>query len=332
MLQLGIVGCGTVTRMFHLKAIEEVKEFAIAALVDRDRGRLEGALRSCRAWRGYENYMDLLSNPEVHVVVINTPPRYHEEMTIQALRAGKHVLCEKPLATSLEGALNIKLVRDETSLVVLPVHNYSFTPCWELAKGLSHDGKIGDVEKVQLRFENNLRLYRPKTGFRFEKEYGIIEDLLPHLLHLTHELAGRVKEIEEVDGWRESYNVVDNMRLIFRTEMGVRVECFMSWTRLIPQFKVGIIGSKGVIKAELFRAPYNLILESEKNKKKICMRRGLGQYLDLLRMRHPSFVGQYLHLYKVIMGEEEPRIDLDDEIEMIKIMKKIEDISKENKL
>ncbi len=332
MLRLGIVGCGTATRLFHLKAIERIKEFAIAALVDKERERLEGALRSCRAWRGYEDYMDLLSDPEVDVVVINTPPRYHEEMTIHALRAGKHVLCEKPLATSLEGALNIKLVRDETSLVVLPVHNYSFTPCWEMARDLSHDGKIGEVERVHLRLENNLRLYRPKTRFRFEEEYGIIEDLLPHLLPLTHEVAGMVKEIKEVDGWRESYSVVDNMRLLFRTEMGVEVECYMSWTRPIPQFRVGIIGSEGVIKVELFRAPYNLILESEKNKKKICMRKGLSQYLDLLRMRHPSFMGQYLHLYKVIMGEEEPRIDLDDEIEMIKIMKKIEDISKEIKL
>lgn len=326
------MGCGTVTRQFHLKALEKVKEFAIAALVDRDRERLEGALRSCRARRGYEDYMELLSDPEVDIVVINTPPRYHEEMTIQALRAGKHVLCEKPLATSLEGALNIKLVRDETSLVALPIHNYSFTPCWEMARDLSYDGKIGEVERVHLRLENNLRLYRPKTGFRFEKEYGIIEDLLPHLLPLTHEVAGMVKEIEEVEGWRESYSVVDTMRLLLRTEMGVQVECYMSWTRLVPQFKVEIIGSEGIIKAEFFRAPYSLILESGRNKKKICRRRGLGQYLDLLRMGHPSFVGQYLHLYKVIMGEEEPRIDLDDEIEMIKVMKEIEDISKENKL
>lgn len=332
MLRLGIVGCGTVTRMFHLRAIEEVKEFAIAALVDRDRERLEDTLRSCKAWRGYIDFMDLLSDPEVDTVVVNTPPECHEEMTIQALRAGKHVLCEKPLATSLEGALNIKSVRDETHLVVLPVHNYSFTPCWEMASGLSHDGVIGDVERVLVRLGNSLRLYRPKTGFRLEKDYGIIEDFLPHILPITYEVAGMAKEVEDVDGWRESYGVVDNMRLLFRTDRGVEVECCMSWTRLIPQFKVEIIGSEGAIKTDLFRAPYNLVIESENNKKKICMRRGLGQYLDLLRSRHPSFVGQYLHLYKVIIGQEEPRIDLDNEIEMIKVMKKIENISKENKL
>lgn len=332
MLRLGIAGCGTVTRMFHLRAIGEVKEFAIAALVDKDRKRLEGTLRSCRAWRGYVDYMEFLSDPEVDIVVINTPPGCHEEMAIQALRAGKHVLCEKPLATSLEGALNIKSVRDETRLVVLPVHNYSFTPCWEVARDLSHDGVIGDVERVLIRLGNNLRLYRPKTGFRFEEDYGIIEDFLPHILPLVHEVAGVVVEVEDVDGWREIYNVVDNMRLSFRTDRGVEVEGFMSWTRLIPQFKVEVVGSEGVIKVDLFRAPYNLILESENNKKKISMKRGLGQYLDLLRAKHPSFVGQYLHLYKVIIGEEEPRIDLEDEIEMIKVMEKIENISKENKL
>lgn len=332
MLRLGIAGCGAVTRMFHLKAIERTKKFVITALVDIDRGRLESTLRSCKAWRGYMDYMEFLSDPEVDIVVINTPPRYHEEMTIQALRAGKHVLCEKPLATSLEGAINIKLVKEETRLVVLPVHNYSFTPCWEMARGLSQDGIIGDVERFLLRLENNMRLYRPKTGFRFEEDYEIIEDFLPHILPLVYEVAGMAKEVEDVDGWRESYNVVDNMRLAFRTDKGVSVKCYISWTRLIPRFKVEIIGSEGVIKADLFRAPYSLIIESKKSKRKICMRKGLGQYLDLLRVGHPSFVGQYIHLYKVMMGEEEPRINLDDEIEMIKIMKKIERISKENKL
>lgn len=318
--------------MFHLKAIEEVREFTLTAVVDRDRGRLEETLKACGARRGYSDYMGLLSDPEVDVVVVNTPPSCHEEMVIGALRAGKHVLCEKPLATSLDGAQKIKEAQEETRLVVLPVHNYIFTPCWENALALCRGGGVGRIERVVMRLENNLRLYRPRTWFRFEKECGIVEDLLPHLLSLSHGVAGMAREIESVEGWREIYDVLDNMRLILRTDRQAQLECFMSWTKLVPQFKIEIIGSEGTIKADLFRSPYSLILESGKMKKKICIRRGLGQYLDLLRAKHPSFVGQYRHLYKVIMREEEPRITLNDEIEMIKIMKNVENISKENKL
>ncbi len=326
------MGCGTATRMFHLKAIEEVREFTLMALADSHRERLREALRACGVERGYIDYLDLLKDPDVDVVAINTPPGCHEEMVIQALRAGKHVLCEKPLALDLDGAMKIKGVQEETRLVVLPVHNYNFTPCWEAAQGLCRGGELGRIERVLMRLENNLRLYRAKTRFRFERDYDIIEDILPHLLSLPLGVAGMAEEVEYVEGWRERYEVVDNMRLALRTDRDVKLDCFMSWTKLIPQFKVEIIGSNGTIKADLFRSPYSFIMEHGNIKKKIIIRRGIGQYLELLRARHPSFVGQYRHLYKVIMGEEDPRITLEEEIEMIKVMNKIEDISKKNNI
>jgi predicted dehydrogenase len=333
MLRLGIVGCGSATRMFHLKALENVREFTITALVDTDMERLEEALKVCGAGRAYSDYLRLLSDPEVDVVVVNTPPRCHEEMVIRALEAGKHVLCEKPLATSYDGALKIKGVQEENHRVVLTVHNYVFTPCWEKALGLCRCGEIGRIERLVMRLENNLRLYRAKTRFRFEEEYAIVEDLLPHLLSISHGAAGMADEVESVEGWRETYDVLDNMKLILRTDRGVELDCFMSWTKLIPRFKIDVIGSEGIIKAELFGSPYSLIVESEGvKKKKVSLKWGFNKYIDLLRLNHPSFIGQYRHLYKVIMAEEKPRITINDEIEMIKIMNEVEEISKENKL
>ena len=73
-----------------------------------------------------EDYHELLARSDVEAVAINTPPRFHEEMTLEALKAGKHVLCEKPLAQTVEGCERIKKAKG--NLIVLPAHNYVYTP------------------------------------------------------------------------------------------------------------------------------------------------------------------------------------------------------------
>ena len=78
--------------------------------------------------KGYDAYDGLLADDEIDAIAVNTPPRFHEEMVIQALDVDKHVICEKPLSTSVEGCHRIRDIRDDTGLVVLPAHNYSFTP------------------------------------------------------------------------------------------------------------------------------------------------------------------------------------------------------------
>ncbi|MFQ6053996.1 MAG: Gfo/Idh/MocA family protein [Candidatus Bathyarchaeia archaeon] len=323
MLQLGIVGCGRVTTMFHLKAIEEVEGVALVAVADRNRPRMERVKEKSHAERGYVDYRDLVSDPEVDVVVINTPPHLHEEMVLRSLRAGKHVLCEKPLARSVEGCLHIKGLQEEAGLVVLPGHNYAFTPSLERVQALIREGAIGEVARISVRFENNLRRYGSKSDFRLRTDFGIVEDVLPHILSVTHPLAGVAEKVVELEGWRESYDVVDNMRLRLRTDRGVELDCFMSWTRLIPRFRVEVAGTSGRVETDLMRSPFGVTIDSGGGRRRIAERRGLRLYLDLLRFKHPSFQRQYRHLRAIVAGVEEPRITVDDEAEMIGTMERV---------
>jgi len=319
MLRLGIVGCGRVTTMFHLKAINEVEEATVVAVADRNQARMESVKKKSGAEKGYIDYGELLSDPEVDMVVINTPPRFHEEMVIRALKARKHVLCEKPLARSVEGCLNIKRVQETAGLVVLPGHNYAFTPSLERAQDVIRSGVVGHVEKVSLRFENNLKGYRSKTDFRIKTDFGIVEDILPHILSVVHGLAGAAEEIMDVRGWSESYDVVDNMDLLLKTDRGVELDCFMSWTRLIPSFRVEVSGTSGRVETELMRSPFSVTIESGGVRRKIEEKKGLKLYLDLLRFKHPSFQNQYRHLCRLVEGSETPRITIEDEAGMIRM-------------
>jgi len=322
MLRLGIIGCGRVTTMFHLRALEGLEEVRLVAVADSNEKRMMEVRRACGAEAGCLDYHDLLRSPNVDAVSVNTPPRLHEQMTQEALEAGKHVLCEKPLAQTVEGCLRIKGLKEEKGLVVLPGHNYAYSPSLIQVEDEVRRGSIGDLERMEVHFENNLRGYGAQTSFRTETNRGIVEDIMPHILSVTTGLAGRAAEVEEVSWWCESYEVCDNMKVRLMTELGVRVDCSLSWTRMIPTFKLDLYGSKGSLHTDLAINPFSYTLETEDGRRRFKSR-GLGWYLDLVRFRHPSFREQYRHLARLVEGTEAPRITIDDEIAMLETMERI---------
>ncbi len=319
MLRLGIVGCGRVTTMFHLKAIEEVGEVEVAAVADLDRKRMEEVKRRSGADKGYTDYRDLLSDLEVQAVAVNTPPRFHEEMTLDALRVVKNVLCEKPLARSVEGYLRIKGAQEVAEKVAIPVHNYAFTPCLETAKELIRKDEIGEISGVGMRFDNNLWSYGAKTDFRLKERNSIVEDILPHVLSVAHELVGPEIAVDKAEGWAKRYEVIDNLSLALYAGGSVRLDCSMNWTSMIPDFTVEVVGDAGRMDMDLMKRPYRVSLKSEKGGR-VIDKKGLKKYIDIVRMRHPAFREQYAHFVRAVEGSETPRFTVDDEIGMLGVM------------
>ncbi len=308
--------------MFHLRAIEGVEEVGVTAVADLNEERAEGVRRRAGAERGYADYRELLSDPDVDAVAVNTPPRFHEKMVLESLRAGKHVLCEKPLAQSVEGCVHIKDVQEASGLVVLPVHNYAFTPCLETALGVMESGEIGGVERIGLRFDNNLWSYGPKTDYRLEETFSIVEDLVPHVLSVAHVLGAALNKVEQAMGWRKSYKVIDNLSLL-GTGGGMELDCSMNWTSLIPAFNVDISGDSGSIRMDLMKRPYRVSIESPRGKRSID-EKGLRKYIDIIRLKHPAFERQYRHFHNLVEGSEPARFTIDDEIAMLRVVEEVE--------
>jgi len=304
--------------MFHLRAIAEVEGVKVSAVADPDGRRMEDVRRRAGAERGYLDYRELLSDPEVDAVVVNTPPRLHEGMTLDALLAGKHVLCEKPLAQNVEGCLHVKEAQEAAGLVVSPVHNYAFTPCLDRALALISGGEIGALQRIKLRFGNNLWSYGSKTDFRLKDRHGIVEDLLPHVLSVAHVVTDSV-ELVQARGWAKSYGVMDNLEVVLRTGDGAVIDCSMNWTSLMPAFKVSVTGDSGALEMDLMKAPHRVAVKSTAGRR-VFDRKGLGKYLDLARQRHPAFREQYRHFAAVVEGVETPRFTVDDEAEMLGLM------------
>jgi predicted dehydrogenase len=322
MLRLGIIGCGRVTTMFHLKAIEASGVVELVSISDKGDEQLAEVKGATGVKHACGDYHELLAKPDVEAVAINTPPRFHEEMTLEAIEAGKHVLCEKPLAQSVEGCERIKQAKG--SLVVLPAHNYVYTPALYRMEEKVKQGAIGAVRRVKLNFENNLGMYGSKTDFRTKNPRGIVEDVMPHILSVAGVVAGRPIRVADVSGVCKKYEVCDNLHATVETEHGVELDCTASWTRMIPTFAVAIEGEKGRLTSDFAINPYSYTLEAEGRKTKTS-ERGIGWYLDLIQFKHPSFPEQYRRLDKLVHGGEEPRISIDDEIAMLRVMEEMGD-------
>ena len=324
MLRLGIIGCGRVTSMFHLRAIDQIQGISVTALSDINEERMNNIAESCGAPATYPDYTELLSDPDVDAVAVNTPPRLHEAIVLDALNAGKHVLCEKPLAESLEGCYKIRETQMETGLAVLPAHNYVFTPSLNEMINRFKSGAIGEITGIDVVFENRLKFYRSQTDFREKMEDGVLEDVLPHILSVLYPFVGRIKDVGSVHWWCKEYDVCDNMTAELLSGRGVPIDAAMSWTKLRQRFSIKVIGEKGYMHTDLMMGPYKLdiIVDGQTT---TWNEKGITWYLDLVQFKHPSFKNQYQHFYQLVKEDTTPMVTLDDEINMLETMKQVSD-------
>ncbi len=317
MLRLGIIGCGRVTTMFHLQAIKSAGNINLCVLADNSQERLNEVKSASGVSRSFLDYHDMLKESDIEAVSVNTPPNLHETMVLETLSAGKHVLCEKPLAQTVKGCERIMEKQKETNLVVLPTHQYVFSPSLRKLEEKLNSGEIGDLQRINVSFENNLSMYGSKTNFRTKDPRGLVEDVMPHILSVTALFAGHAVETQELSWWCKSYEVCDNLKVNLKTDRGVQLNCSLSWTRLIPQFKVIIEGENGRLSTDLMINPYAYTIE--KNGAKNTFReRGIDWYLDLAQYKHPAFAELYKHFSRSVKGEEPQKISINDEIAMLR--------------
>lgn len=146
----GLIGTGRIADDRVLPGINAFEGNRLIGVVSRSQERANAFAKKFNAGHAYTCYDDLLKNPEVTVVAIHTPNAQHAEQAIAAARAGKHVFCDKPMATSAADAERI--VREcEKAGVTLGVnfHNRQM-PCFIETRRVVQSGEIGDVLMIQL--------------------------------------------------------------------------------------------------------------------------------------------------------------------------------------
>ncbi|WP_298814577.1 Gfo/Idh/MocA family protein [Chloroflexus sp.] len=150
-MKWGILSAGRIARRFAGALAASATEEAVA-IAARDAGRAAAFAAEFGIQRAYGDYMALLNDPEVEAIYNALPNSLHAEWSIAALQAGKHVLCEKPLATTLADGLAMAAAAQANQRLLMEAFMYRFHPQTIHVQQLLAEGVIGDVQQVRGSF------------------------------------------------------------------------------------------------------------------------------------------------------------------------------------
>ncbi|WP_059103007.1 Gfo/Idh/MocA family protein [Shouchella shacheensis] len=345
-VKIGVIGAGSISDM-HLKSYAASDKAELVAVCDQNEERAKEKAALYGAKRIYTNHEELLQDPEIEAVSICTWNNSHAEIAIDALRAGKDVLVEKPLSTSVEKALKVEEAVRETGrkLQVGFVRRYASNT--ELVKTFVDQGDLGDVyyaRGVTLR-----RLGNP-GGWFADKERsggGPLLDIGIHVIDVLWYLMGRPK-VKSVSGNVYSHlgnranvehlsfykaadydpsknSVEDFANALIRFENGASMSVDVSYTIHAEKDEMSakLYGTKGgaVVepKLELVSEKYNTMLNILPQVDKTTLDFG------------EAFQNEIDWFLKVCQGEEETRSPVEDGVEMMKILCGIYEASEQQK-
>ena len=209
-VERGEIGVGLVGYKFmgraHSNAYRQVGRFFDLELSPRMRaicGRDEAGVKGAAAllgWESYEtDYRRLLERDDVDLVDVATPGNTHHEIAIASLEAGKHVLCEKPLANTLEEAREMLETSRSAGTVNMVCFNYRRAPAVQLAKQIIEEGRLGEIRHWRAVYLQDFIL-DPEMPmiWRFQREMagsGALGDIGAHIIDLAHFLVGPIAEV-----------------------------------------------------------------------------------------------------------------------------------------
>jgi predicted dehydrogenase len=255
-LHIAFLGCGFITRV-HSRHLRSLKSEFVPGYASRDAAKAEHFCRRYGGARTYASYASAIADPGVDAVVIAVPPRFHFELTLQALAAGKHVLVEKPAYVHLHEYERVQAARDRAGRVVLVGENDHYKPLAVRLRRLLKEGVIGDLLfayfatiAYRLKSAEDWRNDETMAGGDAFFEEGI------HWLHLAGSLGPTITSIQ---GYRPAVSRegpdarAKSMMVAFRYDNGAVGSLFYS--REIPSLFRGLrvsklFGRKGVISFE----------------------------------------------------------------------------------
>lgn len=151
-VRIGVIGTGIGAE--HIKAFRGVPGAAIAAVCSAQRERAEATARQFDVPQATTDYRDLLG-PDVDAVVITTPPALHRRMTLDAIAAGKHVFCEKPLAATLADAIAMRDAAEAAGVVHMINHNMRYSASYATMRERIAAGYLGTPTLADARVNLN---------------------------------------------------------------------------------------------------------------------------------------------------------------------------------
>lgn len=261
-LKWGFIGCGEVTETKSGPAFSEVKGSLVEAVMSRSEDKARGYAERHRIAKWYTDAQELIDDPDVNAIYIATPPSSHATFAIMAMRAGKPVYVEKPLAANYEDCARVNRVSEQTGVPCFVAYYRRYLPYFQKVKSLIDDKVIGEVINVQVRFAVPPRDLDYGQGdhlpWRLQPDIaggGYFYDLAPHQLDMLQHFFGVITEANGICANRGGlYKAEDSVSACFRFESGLPGSgswCFVAHESA-KEDRIEVIGNRGQVSFSVF--------------------------------------------------------------------------------
>lgn len=243
-LKIGIIGCGSISMQRHAPEYFANPNCEIVGLFDPIQERAE-LVRNKFGGKLYNTIEEMLADSNIDAVSVCTSNSAHAKISIDAMNAGKHVLCEKPMAVTMDDCLEMGKVAEKTGMILMIGHNQRFAPAHVKAKKIINSGELGRVISFRTTFGHMGPEYwsadKSKKTWFFDKKaafLGATADLGIHKLDLISWLLddsiGKIsafcETLDKKDDASEPISVDDNMVCLLKMKKGSIGTLTVSWT------------------------------------------------------------------------------------------------------
>lgn len=199
-IQVGLGGFGR----GWAKIVREAAGVVLAAVVDPVPAARAWAVAECGLATGdcFGSLAEALARRDCDAVLVVTPPETHAAVATEALRAGKHVLVEKPLATTLADAVALAAAAAQTGHILMVSQNYRYRAPARAAQQVIADGILGPLVSVFVRCRRDTRALWPADNFRYQMRHPYVLDMAIHHADLLRALSGQNVTRLAARGWR----------------------------------------------------------------------------------------------------------------------------------
>ncbi|MCQ4088529.1 Gfo/Idh/MocA family protein [Saccharibacillus sp. JS10] len=345
-IHIGLIGCGSISDA-HLQAYASHPEVKLVAVCDLNLKRAEQVASQYQIEGIYEDYHQLLADPHIHAVSICTWNNSHAEISIAALHAGKHVLCEKPLCKTVEEARSVQQAVEQTGKVLQVGYVRRHATNIEVLKRFIDAGDLGDLYYAKASLIR--RLGNPGGWFADQERSGggPLIDIGVHVIDLCWYLMGKPKvisvsgntyrklgnrsQIQHYDYYQAadfdpSINTVEDMaNAMIRFENGasLMVDVSFSLHARKDSAQIDVFGERGGAEIEP-----KLAIATERHNTIVNIDPQLTtpgfDFTD-------SFKREIHHFVQVCQGKVENLCPVEDGVEMIRILNAIYQSAKEGR-
>ena len=252
----GVLGASHFALMAAIPAIAGAPLATVGAVASRSVDKARKAAAMAGGARAYGSYEELVADPEIEAIYNPLPNNLHVPWSIKAARAGKHVLCEKPIAMTAVQAQELVAVQRETGKLIAEAYMIRYHPQWRLVQEVVASGRIGTVRAVQTAFSydnadpDNIRNQRDAGG-------GAVYDIGGYAITTARLVFGREPTRVAAVCARDAQSGCDVLTSAI-LDFGVGQASFVVGTQHVPYQRVHVFGTKGHLEVEIpFNAPHD---------------------------------------------------------------------------